>query len=482
MGLGQPSPWIPVKTGTIDRTWHLMVRLMETSPRGLGGTIRTYTTLQARSSAASNWTTVTTNRSISMPVTCFGFTQYCVRSLLFWENDPRYDQYQVQLRFEHDHLLSNYLGDVEFEAVTTPDRYARIALGFKHAYGILSLILTIFWIVFMRCIKGYPYSTWNWEQRYLTVLLVGLNIYNNPIYGIQYWTASPFFPWWNSFAEILYVGIALGLWLSYISRFKRAVMYENYLLDREYLAATTAEIAANIDAINALQANQGSVNQDGTVGGDGDFGHGPNPISPSYDPNDPHPSHSSAYYDNSTDEPIIAPPVNDDDPIIEGYSFFYIILAIIYILLTGGLFLWGALRDRMTPIDTLRHTGSAFQLLYYAAAAFYTFLVVLLAIKLSFNTIGARRHRDLLWGRYVFFAGPTTLLACSLVFGLFTSNIGPYASNMVGFLVYSALFNSYIYFMIWAYWPNEGAGYSAVTSSETASIFAEAGPSYSSHL
>lgn len=479
MGQGQLSPWIPVKTGTIDRTWHLIVQLMETKPRGLGGTVRTFTTLQARPSLTAPWLTLTTNRSISMPVTCFGYTERCVRSLLFWENNPAYHDYRVQLYFERDHLLQQYLGDVEFEAVTTPDNYARLALGFKHTYGAVTLLLTVFWLVYMLVIKRWPYSSWNWEQRYLTVLLVGLNFYNNPLYGIQYSSSSSFFPWWNAFAEILYVGLALGLWLSYISRFKRSVMYENYLLDRQEATRATV-IPQDLPFDAGASVNQASSD---------DFGDGPSAprhtansdFPSSYDPDHPHPSHSSAYYEPPTG-PIIAPPVNDSDPIIEGYSYFYLLLAAIYVVLTGGLFLWSALRDRMTPVDTLRNTGSGFQMLYYGAAAFYTFLVILLTVKLSFNALGTRRHRDLLWGRYVFFAAPTMILSLALVIGLFSSNVGPYATNMVGILVYSALFNSYVYFMVWAYWPNEGGGYVPVTNSETASIFSENSSNYASNL
>lgn len=487
MGLGEPSPWISVKPGKIDRTWHMMVQLLETKPRGLGGSVRTYTTLQARPSLGAPWVPVTTNRSISMPVTCFGYTERCVRSLLFWENDPQYLDYRVQLRFEKDHLLQQYLGDVEFEAVTTPDSYARLALGFKHSYGVVTLLLTGFWLFYMFRIKRWPYAAWNWEQRYLTVLLVGLNIYNNPVYGVQYASSSSFFPWWNAFAEILYVGLALALWLAHISRFKRSVMYENYLLDRQVVAR------ANVIPHDLPFESDNAINQ--SVEDDGDYGHGPSAprnsggsdpaatstTSSSYDPDHPHPSHSSAYYDPPA-LPDIAPPVNDDDPIIEGYSYFYLLMAGIYVVITGGLFLWSALRDRMTPVDTLRNTGSAFQLLYYGAAAFYTFLVILLTVKLSFNALGSRRHRDLLWGRYIFFAGPTMILAVSLAVGLFSSNVGPYATNMVGVLVYSAIFNAYVYFMVWAYWPSQGGGYLAVNNSETASIFTEGTSNYASNL
>lgn len=439
-----------------------------------------------------------------------GYTTVCSQSLLFWENDPRFDEFRVQLQFAPDPLLSQYIGDVEFEAVTTPDSYARLALGFKHAYGAISLILTIFWIVYMRCMKGWPYSAWNWEQRYLTILLVGLNLYNNPLFGIHYLVPSPFFPWLNAFAEICYVGLALALWLIHINRFKAAVMYENYLLERQEYTARIAgpgNVASHYDpygSTNSVPQSYGSgpsvpsrhilTNNDETsdeedhprsTAGSGDAAS--NYVRPEEDAAPIHVvhSHASAYYESPEDAIAQASdPVNDSDPImVDRYSWFYVGLATLYVLLTGGLFLWGSLRDRMTPVDGgIRTALFGFRLIYYLAAAFYTFLVILITLKLSFNALGTRRHKDLLWGRYVFFAGPTIILAFALVAGLFTSNIGPYSSNMVGTLCYSALFNTYIYFMMWAYWPIDG-GYSALNSAETNSIFSDStGTGYSSHL
>jgi hypothetical protein len=468
MGLGHPSPWIEVQTGHLDRTWHLVLELFETTPKGLEGPVRTFTDIQARSSQPPGqpWMPLIANRTKSISLLCLGYNNRCLKNLLFWQNDPRYDQYRVQVRFEHDPDLAVYIGDVGFESVVTPDKYARIALGFKHAYGIVALVLTVFWFAYMLLFKKWAYSTWNWEQRYLTVLLVGLNIYNNPIYGVQLATVSGFFPWWNAFCEIFYVGIALALWLTHIARFRRAVLYENYILDKQEWTSTPHDIPQEVSGdhqSNSINYNGSEYNR--VADGDDD---------------EVSRSTTSAYYDSPA-APVPTDPVLDNDPIFDRRSIVYIALSAAYVFLTSGLFLWSALRDRMTPVTGLGSSSTSFQLVYYLAAAFYTMLVILLTVQLSFNALGTRRHKDLLWGRYVFFAGPTVLLAFSLVLGLFTSNVGPYGSNMVGVLCYSALFNGYVYFMLWAYWPVDG-GYDPKDASESASIFSESAPSYASHL
>jgi len=385
---------------------------------------------------------------------CLGYNIYCLRNLLFWQNDPRYDQYRIRVRLEHDPTLAQYIDDVRFEAVITPDSFARIALGFKHAYGIISLGLTIFWFSYMLLYKRWSYSTWNWEQRYLTILLVGLNIYNNPIYGVQLASSSAFFPYWNGICEVLYVGIALALWLTHIARFRRAVIYENYVLDRQEWVSqphdVPQEIAEAGEDISEVTSTRRTI---------------------------------SAYHELPT-APVAAEPISDFDPIINRQAMIYFLLAAVYVFLAGGLYLWSSLRDRMTPVISLSASSTGFQLLYYVAAGFYTVLVLLLTVQLCINAMGTRRHKDLLWGRYVFFATPTVILALSLVLGLFTTNVGPNATSMLGILCYSALFNGYVFFMLWAYWPadSNNGGFAPKDSAESASIFTEAAPSYASNL
>ena len=253
MGLGQTSPWFEVKTGYLDRTWHFVLTLYEKKIQGLEGPVRTFTEIQARSSANLNgdWIQLAANRSRSISLLCLGYSEQCMKNLLFWQNDPRYNLYRVRVRLEHDADLAEYIGDVGFEAVVTPDRYARMALGFKHAYGLITLALTVFWLVYMLAFKRWPYASWTWEQRYLTVLLVGLNIYNNPLFGLQLITTTAFFPWWNAFSEILYVGILLSLWLSHIARFRHAVRYENYISDKRDWNATPHDIPQEITSDSA---------------------------------------------------------------------------------------------------------------------------------------------------------------------------------------------------------------------------------------
>jgi len=468
MGLGQASPWFYVQTGFLDRTWHFALTLFEKKIQGLEGPVHTYSEIQARSSAHPDqpWVQLFANRTRDISLLCLGYTEQCIKNQLFWQNDPRYNLYRVRVRLEHDPDLAEYIGDVGFEAVVTPDRYARIALGFKHAYGLVSLGLTIFWFVYMLCFRRWPYSTWNWEQRYLTVLLVSLNLYNNPLYGLQLITTTAFFPWWNAFCEILYVGILLSLWFGHIARFRRAVHYENYLLERQSWNASPHDIPQEVAAEDNDADGSDTLPSSAIVSGNTGIQNETTTA-------------TSAYYDPAKPNPA-AEPALDSDNLFDRRSLIYICLAAAYVFLTSGLFLWSALRDRMTPVIALRDTTTSFQLVYYLAAAFYTLLVILLTVQLSFNALGTRRHKDILWGRYVFFAGPTVLLAFALVVSLFTSNIGPYVSNMVGMLSFSALFNCYVFCMLWAYWPVEG-GYSTKDSAESTSIFNDA-PSYSSHL
>lgn len=457
MGRGEWSPWMDVQTGHLDKTWHMMMQLMETTPKGLQGPIRTFSEIQARSSSSSDQAWVVMSQSLEkrIEVTCTGYTIYCWEDLLFWQNDPRYDQYRLRVRLEHDALLAKYIDDVKFVALMAPDSYTRMALGFKHAYGLVSLGLTIFWFVYMLLYKRWPYSTWNWEQRYVTVLLVGLNLYNNPIYGVQLASRSPFFPFWNGLCETIYVGIVLALWLTYVARFRRAVKYENFVLARQAWASQPHDVPEEIAAEPAINSNELTSTR--------------RTISAYHEPPQP---------------PVEAESISDFDPILDCRSLLYYALAAVYVILTGALYLWSSLRDRMTPIISHKSSAGSYLLLTYLTIGYYTFFIMLMTVQLCYNVMGARRHKDVLWGRYMFFVLPTMLIGFALSLGMLTNYAGPNPTSILSLLCFSALLNGNVYFMLWAYWPADSThgGFAPNDATESASIFTETAPSYASHL
>uniref|UniRef100_A0A6B2L3X8 Wntless-like transmembrane domain-containing protein n=1 Tax=Arcella intermedia TaxID=1963864 RepID=A0A6B2L3X8_9EUKA len=114
------------------------------------------------------------------------------------------------------------------------------------------------------------------------------------------------------------------------------------------------------------------------------------------------------------------------------------------------------------------HTRNVF----LASAAFYItiialfFATLLVTLQPTFLQVGSR-------AKLAFFAVPTIVVIISLLVGIFMGVIGDFGHSAPSFVYFLVLYNTYVYYQLWGYWPVELTlgGNNALSENETTQIF-----------
>jgi len=127
-----------------------------------------------------------------------------------------------------------------------------------------------------------------------------------------------------------------------------------------------------------------------------------------------------------------------------------LVIVCIFGILSLILFAWISIRDESDPVYSTNITGV--QVLFYMVAVVWTAIMVWVVVLVAM-TIPTVTRKTYLMTRFLFFAIPTGLCVISIMAGVFAGSFGPLRRNTLSFMYFLTLFNVYVFFLTWGYWP-----------------------------
>jgi len=129
-----------------------------------------------------------------------------------------------------------------------------------------------------------------------------------------------------------------------------------------------------------------------------------------------------------------------------------LVLVVLFTLLGFALFSWANISDSMSPIESRPDTVTGMEVLFYFVAILFVAILVWVAIMII-RAAPAARTRPYLFTRFVFVCSPVAITVISIVVGIFTGTFGPFSQTALSLLYYFTLYNVFVWFIAYGYWP-----------------------------
>ena len=128
---------------------------------------------------------------------------------------------------------------------------------------------------------------------------------------------------------------------------------------------------------------------------------------------------------------------------------------------------WMDIRFNVQPILGTDNLGGIIALYYIDSCLLGAIIIWLIVLALlTLPTIYAKPYLEY---RYMYLSVPACLICISLLIGIFAGSFGPYNRSTLSFLYFYALYNGYIYLLVFGFFPGEewfNRGKELVISSE----------------
>jgi len=156
---------------------------------------------------------------------------------------------------------------------------------------------------------------------------------------------------------------------------------------------------------------------------------------------------------------------------------FALVLVILYFILGAIYFGIVSESEYVSPVYKLTNDVTADNVFYILTTLCYVLNSILLfAITLAIILRPSASGRLLLKARFAFFVIPTYFLVIAVLSGLLYGILGPSGRDTPSFVFYLFLYNIYVYFQLWGFWPIEVTlpGGGSVDNSEGTKMFIQA--------
>jgi len=360
------SQFVAVETSKLNKVYYLLIAPYKPSDYisyDISKDVGLEVELEGRLNSGQ-WKELVGNTPVSetTEIVCFKGSQSCEQFVLVYEDVINYNAYRTRIKFTAGYNVS-FIGDVEFTTMIVQESFARMAIGFKVTYMLVSVAMLLFWVWILRSTQQ-PVSEWFWEQRTMLVLGLGLICFNEPFYALEYLDNNWFLVFLNSLLELVFYCTMFLFWL--------------FAIDKIRMDETTV-------AFKWLHAPKVLV--------------------------------------------------------IFAFSIFSLIL-----------YTWSSVREKMVPVFSISDHVTGIQVIYSLVGVLFVGLVLWLSvlIVLAIPTIVSKPH---LKPRFYFFAIPTGICVLSVLVGIFNGTVGPFGRDALGTIYFLAMFNSYVYLMMWGFWP-----------------------------
>ncbi|KAH3766101.1 transmembrane protein [Pelomyxa schiedti] len=162
--------------------------------------------------ASSTWSDYVVGQSVESEVSCpVELVQEtkggCISIPLIVEQVVRHPEWLINVNFVDP---GSFIGDVKFSFATGNTSYSMMQLAINIVFVGLSAVIVIITVVHMRKIN---LMQWNFDQRFLLALAVGLLLFDNPFYSMRFLVASWFFLFLDSVFGACFSTILLLYWL-----------------------------------------------------------------------------------------------------------------------------------------------------------------------------------------------------------------------------------------------------------------------------
>lgn len=116
-----------------------------------------------------------------MEITCDKDRKWCSTNVLIfypWINQRNFD---LSIRFDQDALLAQGITQLDMHGISNNPKYILFLLVYRFVLFIISLGFLISYILFIRTV---PQECRTFEHRFITLFLVSLTLFNDPLYSL----------------------------------------------------------------------------------------------------------------------------------------------------------------------------------------------------------------------------------------------------------------------------------------------------------
>jgi hypothetical protein len=113
----------------------------------------------------------------------------------------------------------SFLGDVQFQFLKLSVGYSRLALGLRITLLLYSVGLLVFYTVFIRQLN-LSEDQLTWEQKMMIALAIGLILYNNPLFAVEYLTSGWFIVFLSALSELLFTCVLFLFWFFILDKLR----------------------------------------------------------------------------------------------------------------------------------------------------------------------------------------------------------------------------------------------------------------------
>jgi len=122
----------------------------------------------------------------------------------------------------------------------------------------------------------------------------------------------------------------------------------------------------------------------------------------------------------------------------------------VYGVLILILFAWASIADEVNPVTS--NTVGGIQVMFYIVSILWVGIIIWIVV-LAVLTIPVVMRKQYLMTRFLFFALPTGICILSLLIGIFSGTMGNVGRTTLAFVYLTAMYNVYVYTLLWGYWP-----------------------------
>lgn len=117
---------------------------------------------------------------------------------------------------------AGYLGDMRYSFVYTSVFFSQMNIGVRISYFIVSIIVLIVWLVFIVR-KFASFDDWPIEIRACLALIMGLQLFNNPIHPVEYFDGGFILPFINAELELAFILVLIVFWMYQIDALRGSI-------------------------------------------------------------------------------------------------------------------------------------------------------------------------------------------------------------------------------------------------------------------
>jgi len=172
---------------------------------------------------------------------------------------------------------------------------------------------------------------------------------------------------------------------------------------------------------------------------------------------------------------VVAQKLRSDDGVLEFDWFLKVAFGMIgiYAVLSTISNVLNGTRDNASPLWGISDTLSALDVMFYLTSAIYVGVVVAFFTTLVI-ILQPIRDRKAVHARFIFFGIPTLGVIISVLVGIFWGTLGTFGRDAPSFVYYLFMYNLYVYYMLWGYWPVEKSYEGTLPTEKSSLVFTTA--------